>query len=311
MCVYNDERFVGHAIQSVLAQSFQEFELVIINDGSTDGTQAVLDEYARRDSRIRVYRQENAGTTAAANFGLSVVCGKFVARLDSDDLSYPHRLQLEAEFLERNPSVALVGGGSHIIDVDGAVIGVRNISTAAPARTLRHRCIYQQSDVMFRRDVVARLGGYRDKFRNAQDYDLWLRVSEVAQIAKLDDILGQWRLNRGGYTLSRAQEQRREAGMVKHFARQRRKHCNDDYEKYSPPQAHTHRKNIARDEYDFIVGAVFLQALRIHDARRKYRGCLAQYRTARALLMYLLTFFPKRMLGAAFRMRDFYLNTLG
>src|SRR5688572_22031959 len=161
MTVFNDERHVGKAIESVLRQSYTDFELIIVNDGSTDGTEAILARYAASDPRIRVLRQPNAGTTAAANLGLARAQGQYVARLDSDDLSYPHRLQTEVDFLDRNPDVALVGGGSDIIDDEGQVIGTRNVQTDDPARTLLHRCIYQQSDVMFRRDVVLRLGGYR------------------------------------------------------------------------------------------------------------------------------------------------------
>ena len=198
MCVYNDENFVGHAIESILGQTFGDFEFVIVNDGSTDGTPGILAEYSAKDSRIRVFSQANMGTTAAANFGLFAARSIYVARLDSDDISYPHRLQTEVDFLERYPHVALVGGGADIIDREGIIIGARNIRTTSPARTLTHRCIYQQSDVMFRRDMVVALGGYREKFRNAQDYDLWLRISEVADIAKLNEVLGQWRLNGGG-----------------------------------------------------------------------------------------------------------------
>lgn len=310
MCVYNDERFVGNAIESILGQSFQDFEFIIVNDGSTDGTGAILEGYARKDSRVKIISQANAGTTAAANSGLSAAKGRYVARLDSDDFSLPHRLKTEVEFLDANPDIALVGGGSEIIEINGTVIGARNIPTKTPKKTLMHRCIYQQSDVMFRRDVVLSLGGYRAKFRNAQDYDLWLRISEVAGIAKLDTILGQWRLNGGGYTLSRAREQAAEVKVIKEFARQRREGGRDGYDSYYPPPPVKHRVGIAANEYDLWVGSILLQALRAGEARKRIGSYLSGNKTPYPLFLYSLTFMPELFLRLFFAARDYYLNRL-
>lgn len=311
MTVYNDERFVASAIDSILAQTLADFEFIIVNDGSTDGTEEIVRGYAARDPRICVFAQANAGTTAASNYGLSLARGMYVARLDSDDVSYTHRLQTEVDFLNRNPSVALVGGGSDVIDLEGNIIGARNICTGDPNRTLMHRCIYQQSDVMFRLDVVRRLGGYRAKFRNAQDYDLWLRISEVADIAKLNQSLGQWRLNGGGYTLSRAKEQLAEVKVIKKFARQRRTAGVDGYESYAPPPSAPHRRSIGRGEYNVLVGSILLQAVRLLDARRKFHDLLRDNRTPKVLALYLVTFAPERFVRWLFGARDFYLNRLG
>src|SRR5215471_8580747 len=103
MSVYNDQRFISTAIDSILLQTFSNFELIIIDDGSTDGTPEILESYARQDLRIRILRQPNKGTTAAANLGMSVARGSYIARLDSDDVSYPHRLAVEVDFLQRHP----------------------------------------------------------------------------------------------------------------------------------------------------------------------------------------------------------------
>lgn len=310
MCVYNDEKFVGTAIDSILCQSFTDFEFIIVNDGSTDGTGNVLAGYETQDQRIRVFTQSNAGTTAAANFGLSVARGDYVARLDSDDLSYPDRLKIEVDYLDANPNIALVGGGSDIIDVDGNVIGARNIRTDNPACTLIHRCIYQQSDVMFRHSVVVKLGGYREKFRNAQDYDLWLRISEIDGIAKLNVPLGQWRLNGGGYTLSRAAEQREEVETIKSFARQRRTSGRDGYEDYIPAAPPKHRRSISAAEYDMLVGSVLLQAVRPLEAREKICSFLKEKTNLHAISLYLLTFIPLFAISGLFSARNFYLNRI-
>jgi glycosyltransferase involved in cell wall biosynthesis len=310
MCVYNDEKFVGYAIESILGQTFQDFEFVIVNDGSTDRTVDILAEYSAKDTRIRVFSQANAGTTAAANMGLSVVRGKYVARLDSDDVSNPHRLQTEVDFLASHSEVALVGGGADIIDLTGAIVGERNIRTMSPARTLTHRCIYQQSDVMFRRDIVVALGGYREKFRNAQDYDLWLRISEVADVAKLNEILGSWRLNGGGYTLSRAREQKEEVRIIKRFAQQRRSLGRDEYSAYSAPSPAKHRNGIGECEYGLWVGTVMLQAVRLREARAKFRDYLKTRIELKVVLLYLSTFAPAFVIQSLFHVRNIYLNKL-
>ncbi len=308
MCVYNDPRFVGHAIESILTQSFEDFEFVIVDDGSTDTTPSILEKYAFQDSRIRIFRQPNAGTTAAANYGLSLVRGKYVARIDSDDISYPHRLATEVQFLEQNPDVALVGGGAHIIDFEGRIVGLRNIVTSRPERTLWHRCIYQQSDVMFRTEIVSKLGGYREKFRNAQDYDLWLRISETAQIAKLDVILGQWRLNGGGYTLSRRIEQKNEVCLIKRFAYRRRKSNPDQYENYHPPALPKHRISMDRLDYDLTVVAVLIQSMRLREARNRLLSVLQERRSKKIYVLLAITYTPSWSIFLVFKVRDIYLN---
>lgn len=311
MTVYNDQRFLPFAIDSIIAQSFADFELVIVNDGSTDQSERILQEYAARDSRMKVVTQDNAGTTAAANRGLDLARGRYVARLDSDDVSYPHRLQTEVQFMEANRNIALVGGGSDIIDIDGHIVGTRNIRTANPQRAILHRNIYQQSDVMFRLDVVRHLGGYREKFKNAEEYDLWLRISEVADIAKLNVVLGQWRLNGGGYTLSRRQEQRTEFRRIKEFARQRRLDGMDGYADYVPAPPKKHRQDIGPADYALVVGGFLLAAGRMPEARGQFEKFLQERNNLKVRLLLLMTFAPKRFVFMLLGVRNFLMNHLG
>jgi len=308
MCVFNDDKFVGQAIESILAQDFNDYEFIIVDDGSTDRTPEILRQYADRDSRIIIHRQANSGTTVAANRGLALARGTFVARLDSDDISFSHRLREEVALLTSNPDVALVGGGAEIIDTAGHVIGVRSIFTRSPVRTLRHRCIYQQSDVMFGRELVVGLGGYREKFRNAQDYDLWLRISEVAKVAKLNQIIGQWRLNGGGYTLSRMAEQKKEVAVIKRMAASRRAGFCDGYERYVPAPAPIHRKPIGPNDYNLVLAGVLLKSLRVDDARRLSRDILRFGVKLRPLVLFSMTFFPRWVLRACWGVREMLLN---
>ncbi len=310
MTVYNDEAFVSEAIESILNQTFCYFEFVIIDDGSNDSTPDILKSYAHKDERIKVFWEKNSGTTVAANYGLSLSSGEYVARIDSDDRSFPFRLATEVEFLDSHPSVALVGGGAEIIDRRGNVVGVRNIRVKDPGFALKHRCIYQQSDTMFRRDVVLKLGGYREKFRNAQDYDLWLRISECRSIAKLDIVLGQWRLNGGGYTLARAREQKSEVKIIKAFANQRLKTGKDGYANYLPAPVPSHRAKIPKGSYDLYVAVVLLKAGRHREARAIALEYVKSGTDLPSLGLLIASFMPRFLLQGLFSLREVILNSI-
>jgi glycosyltransferase involved in cell wall biosynthesis len=313
ICVYNDEANIGKAIDSILCQSFQDFEIIIVNDGSTDATGTILSQYKQQDKRIKVIDQQNQGTANAANNGITHCSGKYIARLDSDDISYPHRLQTEVSFLEANPHVGLVGGGCHITDSTGRILGSRNIRPKNPHKTLINRCIYQQSDVMFRKDVLDKLAGnivYRGKFKGAEDYDLWLRISEVAAIAKIDSVFGVWKLNTGGYTLARKSEQLEAITELKKMAIARRKGQKDWYDSYTPAVKDTiHRTQMNSSEYDKTIAQVLLKEG--HTSEVQYQ--LKKYKTIKhewslVKKWYYLSFIPKPILKMIFGFREFLLN---
>lgn len=309
MCVYNDEKYVGLAIESILTQSYKNYEFIIIDDGSTDNTSNILKLYSEKYDCIKLFRISNSGTTAAANFGLSKVKGKYVARIDSDDISFPNRLKIEVEYLERNPTTALIGGGAEIIDFNGNIIGERNIKTGNPAKTLLHRNIFQQSDVMFRTDIVNKLGRYREKFYNGEDYDLWLRISEKTEIVKLNIILGQWRLNGSGYSFSRRKEQLLSDKIIKEFARQRRTSGKDDYENYKPIPPTKHRQNINDFSYDIWVALYLLESFRKKEARNILIKNFNQfYKSPKIYFLLMLTFLPVFKLKFIFSIRTFFKN---
>ncbi len=119
MSVYNGERFLREAIESILSQTFRDFEFIIVNDGSTDGTAGILNSYALSDSRVRVFEQENMGQCASDNRGCSLARGKYIARMDSDDVSMRDRLERQIAFLENHEKVGLLGGAVEIIDDRG------------------------------------------------------------------------------------------------------------------------------------------------------------------------------------------------
>lgn len=309
--VYNDEKNISLAIKSIQEQTFQDFEIVVINDGSTDNTQLIVEKIQNIDNRIVLINQNNQGTTKAANNGLQICKGKYIARLDSDDFSYPHRLQFEFNYLESHPNVVLIGGGSHIVDKDGNIIGQRNIKTTNPAKTLFHRCIFQQSDVMYRKNAVLSIGGYREKFKNAQDYDLWLRLSAIGEIAKVQEIFGVWRLNPGGYTLSRKIEQRKEIKLIKKMAFLRKQNINDGYDKYLPNNpVIAHRNDISDDDYNFWIVQSLLKDGRKKEARSLIFSKFNNNMLIKKYILLVVTYFPDFILTSINKIREFYLNNI-
>lgn len=197
MAVYNAEPYVREAVLSLLGQSLEDFELVIVDDGSVDGTPAILSSLQLQDARIRVIKQPNRGIAVALNSGIGRAAGKYIARLDADDVAYPHRLQQQVEFLDANSGVGLLGGAIDVMDSSGKP--AYRVSypqrDAEIRRSLPYRTCFAHSAVTMRKDAFISAGGYRKQFTFAEDYDLWLRMVEQAQAANLADVVTRHRIH--------------------------------------------------------------------------------------------------------------------
>ena len=201
MAVHDGERHLREAIESILRQTFADFELLVVEDASTDGTAAVLAGYD--DPRITIVRNaENLGLTRSLNLGLEQARGRFVARQDADDVSEPDRLERQVAFLEANPEVPLVASSYLRIDDSGGIVGPRPVP--CDARAIRRRLLllnaFAHSSVVFRRAAVEELDGYREEFPFAQDYDLWSRLARAAPLAALPVPLVRYREAAGSMT---------------------------------------------------------------------------------------------------------------
>jgi glycosyltransferase involved in cell wall biosynthesis len=193
MSVYNNAAFLDQAVESILGQSLSDFEFLIVDDGSNDGSSAILDGYAARDSRIRIIRQENRGLIASLNRLLSEARAPLIARMDGDDISLPERFERQVAFLDVNPDHGVVGTWSRDINERGQTHAgeFREPPTS-------HEALVAESDkgpllahpsVMMRTNVVREAGGYRAAFRHCEDYDLWLRLSERTKLCSLPERL--------------------------------------------------------------------------------------------------------------------------
>jgi glycosyltransferase involved in cell wall biosynthesis len=197
MAVHNGERYLREAIESILHQTFGDFELIIVDDGSTDSSPDVFTRYQKSEDRLRVYQQENQGLTVSLNKALGLARGKYIARMDADDISLPERFSEQIGFLEAHREVGLVGSWAQYIDHEGCSLAVWQ--NAAEHGCLKWRLcfnnVFAHSSVMMRRDVVQGVGGYDLALRYSQDYDLWCRMSDVARLSSIQKVLVLFRLH--------------------------------------------------------------------------------------------------------------------
>lgn len=192
--VYNRERYIAAAVDSVLAQSFTDFELLIVDDGSTDRSMEIVSSYT--DSRIRIERSpSNKGGPWARNRGLDLARGEYVAMLDSDDTAAPERLARQVTFLDAHPSYALVGTGKQTMDASGARIKgfkPRPVTAAAIKAQLFFRCCIAQTSIMARTAIMRRYR-YDERFVVSQDFELFARLSHAYPLANLPEALVSFR----------------------------------------------------------------------------------------------------------------------
>jgi hypothetical protein len=217
MAVYNAERHLDEAIASIRAQTRSALELIVVDDGSTDGTAAILERHRRADDRVKVVRFPHRGLTVSLNAGCALAGGELIARMDGDDVALPDRFERQVAFLERHPTVAAVGGAYIRISPSGEEVGrtVLPTSPAAIAETLpRANCMLHPA-VTMRAAALRAAGGYRAAFLHAQDYDLWLRMGDRFELANLGEAVLKYRLHAGQVSAQHVAQQ-----AVSHLAAQ-------------------------------------------------------------------------------------------
>jgi hypothetical protein len=209
MVVCNVDRFLAESIESVLAQTFSDFEFIIVDFGSTDQSKAIISSYAARDSRIRMHEIPNCGLAVARNASCALARGQYIAIADADDVCLPERLLWQIEFMEKHPGVGLLGGAMEWIDAKGRRLFVNGGPTEDHEirSALAFRNPFGQNAVMIRRDTFTFVGGYRTVFAQAEDYDLWLRISEHFQCANLKQVVVKYRVHPNQESFRRRRQQ--------------------------------------------------------------------------------------------------------
>jgi glycosyltransferase involved in cell wall biosynthesis len=208
--VYNGERYLATALQSILNQTYQDFELIAVNDGSTDRSQQILDEFASRDPRVRPITLPHVGLVRAFNAGLEVARGELIARMDGDDEALPERFDIQVRYMREHPEVVMVGSQVMQIDEDNDPLA------PLPGLEIEHEKIDQSllelgwpivhPSVMIRAGALRAVGGYPDFFPH-EDHDLFLRLAECGRLANVPQTLLRYRRHAGCVTakLSRSE----------------------------------------------------------------------------------------------------------
>jgi glycosyltransferase involved in cell wall biosynthesis len=200
MSVYNGDKYLKEAIESILSQTFTDLELIIINDGSTDRSREILESY--KDGRIRLFNNTNKGLTKSLNEGIRYSNGEYIARMDADDVSMPNRFERQVSFLDSHPGIVMCGTWAQFTDKDGNDNGP--YQTPVSGREIRTMLIkhspFIHPSVMIRRNLFDKVGFYDESFRCAQDYELWTRVVALFDTANLPEVLLKYRVLKSGIT---------------------------------------------------------------------------------------------------------------
>jgi glycosyltransferase involved in cell wall biosynthesis len=204
MPVYNSEKYLHEAVESILGQTFTDFELIAIDDGSSDGSAAILESFCRSDTRMIVQRHsQNQGIGAAVNTGLALARGRYIARMDADDISLPERFEKQAAFLEKHPEIDVIGSAVQLVDDRGQNIGV----LSAPLEDLAIRWAsifsspFMQATIMFRRSVIEEHDlHYRGTIKQSEDFDFSIRLLEHAHGINFAEPLYIYRIHSASVT---------------------------------------------------------------------------------------------------------------
>lgn len=277
MPCFNAEKYIRPAIESILNQTFGDFELITVEDGSSDRTHEIISEYAGRDRRlIPIFNDENIGLTASLNKGIDAARGEFIARMDADDISYPERFEKQVAYLRANPDVCMVATSRERIDEDGNILSRKSFEPGK--EKLRERmkvtCSVPHGSIMFRRKEVIELGKYREGILYAEDYDLWLRMIEKYNIDVLPDILFKFRLTTECRSIAESRQDKYYHNLVRQFARERELHGKDSYDEHLSKRVPVETSEERRKEiYHLHRGLEYMRSDFRREARREFWLC--------------------------------------
>lgn len=210
MSVYNGESKLVESIESILSQTYTDFECIIVDDRSTDGTAGILADYAQKDTRVKIITNEiNLGLTKSLNKAIKTATGVYIARMDAEDTSEPTRFAKQVAFLETHPEHGLVGSWVYLIDESSHKIGAMKYPTehGVLKKFLIKHNPFVHSSIMMRRSVLDTAGLYDETWKYAQDYELFLRLSKYTKIANIGEHLASYRMSPQSITRQKNKEQ--------------------------------------------------------------------------------------------------------
>lgn len=201
MTVYNAEKYLSETIESILNQTYQNYEFIIINDLSTDGSLEILRSYEKISKKIQLVSDKKYGRGKALNRALEIAKGDYIANIDADDPSFFNRIKIQREYLLKNPKISLVGTGTQIIDEKGEVIDeiIPLENNYDLRKALGKYNPFNHSSIMFRKSDILSIGGYNENIPAQIDYELWIRIAARYQISNIKEILSKKRIHSTQY----------------------------------------------------------------------------------------------------------------
>lgn len=229
--VYNRGKFVAETINSALAQTYRDFEIIAIDDGSTDDSLAVLRSFGDQIQLVQHPNGENRGQSAAINLGLKHARGRLIAVLDSDDLWAPEKLSVLVGYLDAHPEIGLVYSNGQWVDEEGrskgVIYGPAHIETSDPAKVLMNCYFALPSNSVVRREAYDKAGGFDESLRTAQDHDMAVRLAEVARLAYVDRVLWSYRRHTASVSKRSGEKRWRVGFLILEKARRRYPYSSD------------------------------------------------------------------------------------
>ena len=310
MSVYNGEKYLRESIDSILDQTYKNFEFIIINDGSTDSTKEIILSYDNPKICL-IDNEENMGLTRSLNRAIELSRCEYIVRQDADDISLAERLEKQLGYMKGHPQVAVVGCFGSVFNANGIVgtAGNFRLSTKGIKRYLAKKNLLVHGSVMMRKSHLAKVGYYREFFHHSQDYDLWLRLSEHFDLAILPKPLYQYRITADAISVSRFLVQKRYADIARQLHTERLATGRDSYDTFvrSYPEGLPVRDEAAgKYEYHLFLAREFVGGNKLKDARRELRK-LWQLGCRRPEMLYLLlkTLLGVRLLNMLRELKNF------
>ncbi len=284
-------------MDSILRQTWADFELIIIDDGSNDGSGDIIEQYASGDDRIIVRHQDNRGLTRSLNSAIELSRGRFIARQDADDISLERRLERQLQFLTENETFGIAGCDFEVIDDDDRFIATIRQSdhNRRLKQKLERKNPFAHGSLMMRTSLVKKLAGYNEYYTYSQDYDLLLRASAVTELHILPEVLYRWRFSR--------------SGISRHYRDfyGRRARQNHIRRKLGQPEDHSPPVILSRrtDSYTYEIGMRYLAGHRMWPARKNFfLGLLQNPIRPRYWTSFLTSLLPAAIYRRLQRFRD-------
>jgi len=298
MSAYNEEKYLDESIGSILSQTFKDFELIIVNDCSTDNSIKIMRKYAKKDKRIKVINSpNNEGIVKTRNKALIVARGKYIANLDGDDISTKNRLEIQYNYLESHPEIFLVGSSAIVIDDYSKNIGIlrKQNNLKKIEKKLKKSNPLVLSSVMFRNEKIL----YREKLESTEDYDLYLRIlTSGKKITNLPLFLVKYRMHSGSISQTRQVRQALLFLKAKEFYFQRKKYGKDNYESFDATNI-LNKKDDKKHSQNIIQSRIVaeFQAGYMKRVRRDIRIIAREQGLNKKLIFYYISsFFPIKLI---------------